>query len=142
MGTVLVDTVYNPDTKKRDIPVRSVSTSTGVLQKGIMHGQWIHREESGFTEKGPQVYGKRHGHWIVGNRYYSSEGSYVDGKRHGLWVRRESDGEKSKGEYIDGKAEGTWLFYDPESRKCWSLTYHQGESVGSRHEVNQEMCQW
>jgi hypothetical protein len=133
---------YNPNTKEYE-PIKSMSTSTGVLQKGIMHGQWVIRSENG-TEEGPYVDGKRHGHWIFRKAYGTEEGPYVDGKRHGQWVARHTSGYKDKGEYIDGKREGRWLvlgfdLYD--NLTCWVIIYRQGEEV-QRNKIDRGVCQW
>ena len=124
-GTITWDYIggysYNPDTEKYDIPVKSVLTSTGVLQKGIMHGKWVERDERG-----------------------TAEGPYVNGKKHGLWVDHHASGYKDKGEYIDGKREGRWLvlgFDRSDNLTCWSILYRQGEEVGS-NELDRGACQW
>ena len=147
-GTITWDYIggysYNPDTEKYDIPVKSVSTSMGVLQKGIMHGKWVERD-GGRTAEGPYVNGKRHGHWAT--RYANGggeEGPYVNGKKHGLWVDHHASGYKDKGEYIDGKREGRWLvlgFDMSDNLTCWSIVYRQGEEVG-RNELDRGACQW
>ena len=158
---------YNPNTKEYE-PIKSVSTSTGFLQKGIMQGQWVHRSRHGGTEEGPYVDGKKHGHWVTRyangggeegpyvdgkkhghwvTRYANGggeEGPYVDGKRHGQWITRDASGYKDKGEYIDGKREGRWLvlgFHMSDNLTCWSIVYRQGEEVG-KNELDRGACQW
>ncbi len=134
---------YNPNTKEYE-PIKSASTSTGVLQKGIMHGKWVERDERR-TAEGPYVDGKRHGHWAT--RYANGggeEGPYVNGKKHGLWVDHHASGYKDKGEYIDGKREGRWLvlgFDMSDNLTCWSIVYREGGEVG-RNELDRGACQW
>ena len=111
---------YNPNTKEYE-PIKSVSTSTGVLQKGIMHGKWVERD-----------------------KYRTAEGPCVDGKKYGLWVHQDASGYKDKGEYIDGKREGRWLVLDfdmSDNLTCWSIVYRQGEEVGI-NELDRGACQW
>ena len=90
--------------------LKITSTSTGHLQKGNFHGQWIHRSPNGTVEEGPYVDGKKHGQWIWRSTYgHIHEGPYVEGKRHGQWVVRWRDRTTEKGLYKEGKRHGQWV---------------------------------
>ena len=87
------------------------ATSTGQMQQGKRHGQWVLRFADGGVQEGPYVDGKEHGQWVI--RYADGsvhEGPYVDGKRHGQWVLRDADGAVGEGPYVDGKRHGQWVF--------------------------------
>ena len=87
-----------------------VYTSTGQLQQGKRHGQWVTREADGGVSEGPYVDGKRHGRWALREADGQvEEGPYVNGKRHGRWVRRFADGNMQEGPYVDGKLQGRWV---------------------------------
>ena len=78
--------------------LKITSTSTGHLQNGNFHGQWILRDEYGRVEEVSYMHGKMHGHWVLINghpsyRHSVSKGSFVNGKRHGQWIWREMDGD-------------------------------------------------
>ena len=119
-------TQYNPDTEKHE-PVKVVAKSTGVLQKGKKHGQWV-EHVPGWVSEGSYKGGKAHGHWVLrgpDQRVY--EGSYLDDKRHGLWVFNFGHA-VDKVSYLDDKRHGQWV------RRYWSGAVMNGHYVdGKEH---------
>ena len=86
-----------------------VTTSTGQIQQGKYHGQWVVRQADGQVEEGPYVDGKRHGRWVARQTDGDvGEGPFVDGKEKGHWVLRFADGGVQEGPYVDGKKHGQW----------------------------------
>ena len=89
---------------------KKTSETTGRLQEGKRHGQWVLRESDGDVGEGPYVEGKWHGRWVI--RYANGtvqEGPYVEGKMHGRWVERYADGRVDEGPYVEGKQQGQWV---------------------------------
>ena len=84
--------------------------STGRLQQGRMHGQWVERWADGTVFEGLYVDSMRHGRWVA--RWVDGtvfEGFYVDGLPHGRWVVRHADGTVEKRPYVDGLPHGQWV---------------------------------
>ena len=82
--------------------------STGRLQAGQRHGQWVFRYANGTVTEGSYVEGKREGQWVW--RYTSGEvqeGSYLEGKEHGQWVKYKSGRVVAEAYFVDGK--GKWV---------------------------------
>ena len=89
---------------------KKTSESTGSLQGGKRHGDWVLRFASGSVSEGSYVEGKRHGDWVL--RLADGgvqEGPYVDGKKQGPWVLRFASGSVSEGSYVEGKRQGRWV---------------------------------
>ena len=106
-------------------------TSTGHLQKGKRHGQWVVRWGPFWTEEGPYVEGKKHGQWVVRGNGGIFEGPYVEGKRHGQWVVRWEDrGTTEKGLYKEGKQHGQWVYSNPKASGDWGGLYVNGKRHG------------
>ena len=107
---------------------------------GKWHGRYFTSNESSYSEE-TYVEGKKQGKEIT---HYSdgrvSEYSNVDGKWHGPAFYQYPNGYKSKGEYDNGQRDGIWLEYDNDEDRCYSITYHQGETIGKKKKVNKEMC--
>ena len=129
------------------------SESTGSLEDGKMHGQWVLRDADGDVGEGPYVEGKRHGEWVL--RFRSGEvqtgsfiegkkhgrwvwrgpsgavwrGPFVNGSRHGEWIERNADGTSRQGPYVEGKKQGDWVERDKDG---WVLRgpYDEGEKHG------------
>ena len=86
------------------------SETTGRLQAGKRHGQWVLRDSDGGVGEGPYVEGERHGQWM--DRLASGEvqeGPYQRGKRHGVWVWRGPTGGVFEGPYVEGERHGQWV---------------------------------
>ena len=110
-------------------------TSTGQLQQGKQHGQWVKHRANGDVEEGPYVdgkwtvrdndgkvvvdgsytHGKEHGHWLIDRHFGTSsvyyKGSYVHGEKHGHWVEKGpfTDYAEEEGTYLNGKKHGKWV---------------------------------
>ena len=113
--------------------LKITSTSTGHLQKGNFHGQWVHRPSKWIVEEGPYVDGKKHGQWIWRHLDGSvGEGPYVNGKAHGQWVIRggRRDRTTGKGLYKEGKRHGQWVYSHPEASGDWGGLYVNGKQHG------------
>ncbi len=95
-GTGTLNWVSNSD--------RSTSESTGFLQEGQRHGDWVLRFADGTVEEGPYVEGKMHGDWV--ERWADGtvhEGPYVEDQRHGDWVLRFADGTVRRETFVNGE---------------------------------------
>ena len=91
------------------------------------------------TDLGRLRQGKRHGHWVLRDRFGNeSKGPYANGKRNGHWIVHSASNYKERGSYIDGKRDGSWLRMFNDS--CGSTTYRQGEEVSSR-QVDMSKCE-
>ena len=116
-------------------------TLKGSLKDGKLHGRRFSTNSNGSSSEDSYVDGKKHGKSVT---HYSDgrveEISYENGKLHGHYVYQFPNGYKSKGKYIDNEQAGTWLVYDNDEDRCYSITYHQGETIGKRKKVNKELC--
>ena len=108
---------------------KRASESTGSLQDGKRHGDWVIRIARGGVQEGPYVDGKRHGHWVFHQHPFEhfSEGRYVNGKKHGRWIERTSRLSR-EGPYVEGKKHGVWVARLPNGRVFGSeKTYVNGK---------------
>ena len=83
---------------------QEILESTGRLQDGKQHGQWVERVFNGRVREGPFVEGQRHGDWVF--RFADGdvqEGPFVDGKQHGQWVIREANGDVRVERWVNGE---------------------------------------
>ncbi|MXY99213.1 hypothetical protein F4Y93_00690 [Candidatus Poribacteria bacterium] len=132
----------------------TITSTGGSLQKGKLHGSWIHRFPWGEEIRTSYMHGKRHGQWVRrdsvgtvraegayledkkhGQWVYRNphgaidlEGSYVGGKRHGPWVEEYDEyGTKEIGSYVDGKRHGQWVRRKADGTIYYVRTYVNGE---------------
>ena len=123
----------------------------GSYVEGKKHGHWVENRSPDSSDNQDYDYEGKFFYYRYGNSYFSyssyqvsdyvyGQGAYLDDVRNGEWVLRFSDGKKRKGVYQDGKKEGTWLRYDPNEKRCWSMTYRQGRRVNSE-KVKKKICQ-
>ena len=96
---------------------KKTQETTGRLQAGRQHGDWVIRSKDGDVKEGTYVEGKRHGHWV--HAYADGrveEGTYVEDKQQGDWVVRSKDGDEEKGTYVNGKRRGRWVWRYKDGR--------------------------
>ena len=84
-----------------------LSSMTGSLRNGKMHGPWTTT-------------------WANGSR---REGGYRDGKMHGRHTTTSVDGSRHEGGYRDGKAHGRHTTTWPDGG-AWSCEFRDGKGVG------------
>jgi hypothetical protein len=108
---------------------KETSKSTGRLQGGKAHGDWLEVHTDGSGGEGSYVEGQKHGDWV--HSYADgtvAEGAYMSGQRRGRWVTRDKDGNVGEGLYVGGQRHGDWVRYTRKGKKRTS-TYRYGERV-------------